>query len=70
MESEKIWRTMTLLLWTGQVSLSVITSAAVMVNDLVIIPVTPSPLDFSAAGSVVTVLEAQAYSRKVEAPAF
>lgn len=50
----------------GAGSLSVITSAAVMVSDLVIIPVTPS-LDFSAAGSVVTVLEAQAYSRKVEA---
>lgn len=50
----------------GAGSLSVITSAAVMVSDLVIIPVTPSPLDFSAAGSVVTVLEAQAYSRKVE----
>ncbi len=51
----------------GAGSLSVITSAAVMVSDLVIIPVTPSPLDFSAAGSVVTVLEAQAYSHKVEA---
>ncbi|MEL8077446.1 ParA family protein [Escherichia coli] len=51
----------------GAGSLSVITSAAVMVSDLVIIPVTPSPLDFSAAGSVVTVLEEQAYSRKVEA---
>ncbi|WP_312241610.1 ParA family partition ATPase [Pantoea sp.] len=50
----------------GAGSLSVITSAAVMVSDLVIIPVTPSPLDFSAAGSVVTVLEAQAYNRKVE----
>ena len=37
----------------GAGSLSVITSAAVMVSDLVIIPVTPSPLDFSAAGSVV-----------------
>ncbi len=38
-----------------------------MVSDLIIIPVTPSPLDFSAAGSVVTVLEAQAYNRPVEA---
>ncbi|MDM3766491.1 chromosome partitioning protein ParA, partial [Proteus mirabilis] len=36
----------------GAGSLSVITSAAVMVSDLVIITVTPSPLDFSAAGSV------------------
>ncbi|MGL4858585.1 MAG: ParA family partition ATPase [Enterobacteriaceae bacterium] len=51
----------------GAGSLSAITSAAVMVSDLVIIPVTPSPLDFSASGSVVTVLEAQAYNRPVEA---
>lgn len=51
----------------GAGSLSVITSAAVMVSDLIVIPVTPSPLDFSAAGSVVTVLEAQAYNRPVEA---
>lgn len=51
----------------GAGSLSVITSAAVMVSDLVIIPVTPSPMDFSASGSVISVLEAQAYSRKVEA---
>ncbi len=34
----------------GAGSLSVITSAAVMVSDLVIIPVTPSPLDFSPQG--------------------
>lgn len=51
----------------GAGTLSVITSSAVMVSDLVIIPVTPSPLDFSAAGAVVTVLEAQAYNRPVEA---
>jgi chromosome partitioning protein len=51
----------------GAGSLSVITSAAVMVSDLVIIPVTPSPLDFSAAGSVVTVLEAMSQSRNVPA---
>ncbi|ELO4363300.1 ParA family protein [Escherichia coli] len=51
----------------GAGSLSVITSAAVMVSDLVIIPVSPSPLDFSASGSVVDVLEAQAFSRPVEA---
>lgn len=50
----------------GAGSLSVITSAAVMVSDLVIIPVTPSPLDFAAAGSVATVLEAQSYNRVVE----
>lgn len=51
----------------GAGSLSGITSAAVMVSDLVIIPVKPSPLDFAAAGSVITVLEAQAFSRAVEA---
>lgn len=46
--------------------LSVITAAAVMVSDLVIIPVTPSPLDFSASGAVISVLEAQSYNRPVE----
>lgn len=58
---------MILSLLMAPVRFPLFTSAAVMVSDLVIIPVTPSPLDFSAAGSVVTVLEAQAYSRKVEA---
>lgn len=48
-------------------SLSVITSAAVMVSDLVVIPVSPSPLDFSASGSVINVLEAQEFNRKVPA---
>ncbi|HHR5914030.1 TPA: AAA family ATPase [Providencia alcalifaciens] len=50
----------------GAGALSVITAAAVMVSDLVIIPVTPSPLDFSASGSVISVLEAQSYNRPVE----
>lgn len=50
----------------GAGALSVITAAAVMVSDLVIIPVTPSPLDFSACGAVISVLEAQAYNRPVE----
>lgn len=50
----------------GAGALSVITAAAVMVSDLVIIPVTPSPLDFSASGSVISVLEAQSYNRAVE----
>lgn len=50
----------------GAGALSVITAAAVMVSDLVIIPVTPSPLDFSASGAVLSVLEAQAYNRPVE----
>lgn len=51
----------------GAGSLSSITSAAVMVSDLVVIPLTPSPLDFSATGAVIAVLEAQEYSRHVEA---
>lgn len=51
----------------GAASLSVITSAAVMVSDLIIIPVSPSPLDFSASGAVLTVIEAQAFNRPVEA---
>lgn len=51
----------------GAGSLSVITSAAVMVSDLVVIPVSPSPLDFSASGSVINVLEAQEFNRKVPA---
>ena len=50
----------------GAGALSVITAASVMVSDLVIIPVTPSPLDFSASGAVISVLEAQAYNRPVE----
>lgn len=48
----------------GAGSLSVITAAAVMVSDLVIIPVSPSPLDFSASGSVMAVLKAQSRNRK------
>ncbi len=51
----------------GAGSLSVITSAAVMVSDLVIIPVSPSPLDFGTAGCVLDVLEAQAFNRPVPA---
>lgn len=51
----------------GAASLSVITAAAVMVSDLVIIPVSPSPLDFGTAGCVLDVLEAQAFNRPVKA---
>ncbi|TNH04058.1 ParA family protein [Testudinibacter sp. TR-2022] len=51
----------------GAGSLSIITAAAIMVSDLVIIPVASSPLDFSSSGSVLSVLEAQAYNRQVPA---
>lgn len=51
----------------GAAQLSVITSASVMVSDLVIIPVSPSPLDFNASGAVLDVIEAQSFSRVVPA---
>lgn len=43
--------------------LSAITAACVIVSDLIIIPVSPSPLDFEATGSVFSVVEAMAESR-------
>lgn len=50
----------------GAAKLSVITAASVMVSDLVIIPTRPSPLDFSASGSVLDVIEAQQFNRPVK----
>ena len=47
----------------GAATLSVITHSALMVSDLVIVPVTPSPLDFSASSSVLDVIEAQNMNR-------
>ena len=52
----------------GAASLSVITHAAVMVSDLVIVPVSPSPLDFSASSSVLDVIEAQNLNRATPLP--
>lgn len=42
-----------------------ISAAAVMVSDLVIIPVTPSPLDFAACGAILAVIEARQDLRPV-----
>jgi chromosome partitioning protein len=41
----------------GAAALSVITSASVMVSHLVIVPVSPSPLDYSASGAVISVVD-------------
>lgn len=43
----------------GAAAISAISSAAVMVSDLVLIPVTPSPLDFAACGAIIAVIEAR-----------
>jgi len=43
----------------GAAAISAISSAAVMVCDLVLIPVTPSPLDFAACGAILAVVEAR-----------
>lgn len=43
----------------GAAAISVISAAAVMVSDIVLIPVTPSPLDFSACGAILAVIEAR-----------
>lgn len=52
----------------GAASLSVITAAAVMVSDLVIVPVSPSPLDFSVSVSIVDAVEAQNNNRQTVLP--
>lgn len=51
----------------GAAAISAISSAAVMVSDLVIIPVTPSPLDFAACGAILAVIEARQDLQPVEA---
>lgn len=43
----------------GAAAISAISSAAVMVSDVVLIPVTPSPLDFAACGAILAVIEAR-----------
>ncbi|EDE0694546.1 AAA family ATPase [Salmonella enterica subsp. enterica serovar Enteritidis] len=49
----------------GAAAISAISAAAVMVSDLVIIPVTPSPLDFAACGAILAVIEARQDLRPV-----
>ncbi|EEO8179072.1 AAA family ATPase [Salmonella enterica] len=43
----------------GAAAISSISAAAVMVSDVVLIPVTASPLDFSASGAIIDVIEAR-----------
>ena len=51
----------------GAAAISAISSAAVMVSDLVLIPVTPSPLDFAACGAILAVVEARENLQPVSA---
>jgi len=51
----------------GAAAISAISSAAVMVSDIVLIPVTPSPLDFAACGAIIAVIEARQNLRPVTA---
>ncbi|PNO65041.1 AAA family ATPase [Serratia marcescens] len=43
----------------GAAAISAISAAAVMVSDIVLIPVTASPLDFAATGAILDVIEAR-----------
>jgi len=47
--------------------LDIVTSASVMVSDLIVIPVAPSPLDFRTSTALFPLIEAQAFNRPVEA---
>lgn len=51
----------------GAATVSAISAAAVMVSDLVMIPVTASPLDFAACAGVLAVIEARRNLKPVEA---
>lgn len=51
----------------GAAAISSISAAAVMVSDLVLIPVTASPLDFSASGAIIDVIDARRALTPIEA---
>lgn len=51
----------------GAAAISSISAAAVMVSDVVLIPVTASPLDFSASGAIIDVIEARRNLTPVQA---
>lgn len=44
----------------GAAQISAISAAAVMVSDVVLIPVSASPLDFAASGAILDVIDARA----------
>ncbi|EBA3920924.1 ParA family protein [Salmonella enterica] len=51
----------------GAAQISAISAAAVMVSDVVLIPLSASPLDFAASGAIVSVIEARAALKPVTA---
>ncbi|GME47260.1 MULTISPECIES: ParA family partition ATPase [unclassified Pantoea] len=51
----------------GAAAISAISAAAVMVSDVVLIPVTPSPLDFAACGAIIAVIEARQELQPIKA---
>lgn len=51
----------------GAATISAISAAAVMVSDAVIIPVTPSPLDFAACTAILDIIEARSRLKPVTA---
>lgn len=51
----------------GAAAISSLSAAAVMVSELVLIPTTASPLDFSACGAILAVIEARQELSPVEA---
>ncbi|EHT3579232.1 ParA family protein [Salmonella enterica] len=51
----------------GAATISAISAAAVMVSDIVLIPVTASPLDFAACAGVLAVIEARSALKPVTA---
>lgn len=51
----------------GAATISAISAAAVMVSDVVMIPVTASPLDFAACAGVLAVIEARSALKPVTA---
>ncbi|MDV2387306.1 ParA family protein [Vibrio cholerae] len=53
------------ILIDGAGSISAISAAAVMVSDMVIVPITPSPLDFSASVAILDVVEARSQLKPV-----
>ncbi|MGR5187772.1 AAA family ATPase, partial [Photobacterium damselae] len=55
----KIIRGYDYIIIDGAAAITAISSAAVMVSDVVIIPVTPSPLDFAACSAILAVIDAR-----------
>lgn len=56
---KKIFKSYDYIIIDGAAAISSISAAAVMVSDVVLIPVAPSPLDFSACGAIISVIEAR-----------